>query len=223
MKTISKLIQIFAVIILLAQPVKAQYLQFGVFADPQLSWFSSDTKRFSPNGIVLGFNAGFAFEKYFADRYAITSGASITGLGGNLKYNENGYTLDTRDDIYNITAGSNVKFKGQYINVPLGLKFKTNEIGYSTYYAQLGINGNLKLKGVAWEESNGIEKEVLDKSQTHFGFLSYMFGLGMQYSLGGPSSIQVGLNYSNGMTPAFKAGYGRISIGSVGFRVGLVF
>jgi hypothetical protein len=223
MKTISKFILFTSFILFLNQPIKAQYLQFGVFADPQFSWFTSDTKRFTPNGLVFGFSAGFAFEKYFADRYAITSGASISSLGGNLKYNESGYTLETRDDVYNISAGSNVKFKGQYINVPLGLKFKTNEIGYSTYYAQLGINGNLKIKGAAWEEQNGIEKEVLDKSQTHFGFLSYMFGLGMQYSLGGPSSLQFGLNYSNGMTPAFKAGYGRISIGSLGFRVGLIF
>jgi hypothetical protein len=223
MKTIAKSILLLAFIALSNQTLKAQYLQFGVFVDPQMSWFTSDTKRFSSNGLVYGFNAGFAFEKYFADRYAITSGASISNLGGNLKYNEEGYTLNTRDGLYNIAAGSNVKFKGQYIDVPLGLKFKTNEIGYSTYYAQLGINGHLKLKGAAWQEENGIEKEVLDKSQTYFGFISYSFGIGMQYSLGGPSSIQVGLNYSDGMTPAFKAGFGRISIGSLGLRVGLVF
>jgi len=129
------------IIILSAISANAQKIRFGVFADPQLSWFTSDTKKFTPNGSVFGFNAGFTLEKYFAERYAITTGASINSVGGNLKYNEDGYTLQTRDSTYNIDPGTNIMAKGQYISVPLGLKFKTNEIGYFTFYAHLGVNG----------------------------------------------------------------------------------
>jgi hypothetical protein len=203
--------------------LNAQKIRFGVFADPQLSWFTSDTKQFSPNGPLFGFNAGFAFERFFADRYAISSGASITNLGGNLLYNEDGYSIETRDDEYPILAGSSVKFKGQYISVPLGFKFKTNEIGYTTFYAQLGLAGHLRLKGYAWQEENNVDREVLENDQIYLGFVSYMFGAGLEYSLGGPSALQAGLTFSNSMTPTFDAGYGRIGIGSLALRIGLVF
>lgn len=222
MKALIKSFSIIFFLVLIYLTSQAQNLQFGVFADPQLSWFTSDTKKFSPNGPVFGFNAGFSFERYFADRYAITTGASISNIGGNIKYKEPGI-LNTRDGEYPIAINSNVKVKGQYINVPLGFKFKTNEIGYSTFFAQLGIIGHLKLKGFAWEDTNGIDREVLENKQLRFGFVSYMFGAGMQYSLGGPSALQIGLTYANGMTPAFDAGYGMIGIGSLSLRLGLVF
>jgi hypothetical protein len=203
--------------------IHAQYIRFGVFADPQLSWFTSDTKKFSSNGSVMGFNAGFAFEKFFADRYAISSGASINNIGGNLKYNETGYQVNTRDDVYDISENASIKVKGQYITVPLGLKFKTNEIGYTTFYAQMGIKGHIRLKGYTWIEEHDVDKEVLNNDQLYLGFLSYMFGGGIEYSLGGPSALQVGITFSNGMTPAFDAGYGRVSIGNLGLRLGLIF
>lgn len=203
--------------------LNAQNIKFGVFADPQISWLTSDTKRFSADGSVFGFNAGFGFERYFADRYAITSGASISNIGGILKYNEVGYSIKTRDDNYDILIGQSVKYKGQYIAVPLGLKFKTNEIGYSTFYAQLGVNGHLRLKGFVWQDENGVDREVLEKDQTYLGFVSYMIGVGMEYSLGGPSAIQTGITFTNGMTPVYKAGYGMVSVGNIALRVGLVF
>lgn len=204
-------------------PAKAQNIRFGVFADPQISWFTSDTKQFTPNGPLFGFNAGFAFERFFADRYAISTGASIANLGGNIIYNQDGYTLKTRDGEYDILTGYNVKFKGQYISVPLGFKFKTNEIGYTTFYAQLGLSGHLRLKGYAWQEESNVDREVLDNEQMKLAFVSYMFGAGLEYSLGGPSALQTGITFSNSITPTFNAGYGVIGIGSLALRIGLVF
>ena len=203
--------------------LKAQHIRFGIFADPQLSWFTSDTKKFTSNGMIMGFNAGFAFERFFADRYAIQTGASMNSIGGNLKYNEAGHQVTTRDDVYDIVENTSVKVKGQYISVPLGLKFKTNEIGYTTFYAHMGIKGNLRLKGYTWIEELNVDREVLDNKQIYLGFLSYTIGGGIEYSLGGPSSIQVGAIFSNGLTPAFNAGYGRVSIGTLGLRLGMIF
>ena len=216
----------FAIIVLMsfsANSLKAQYVKFGVFAEPQLSWFSSDTKDFSSDGAIFGFNAGFSLEKYFAERYAITSGASITNLGGALIYNNAGDSLITLDGDYEINQGLSATIKGQYLSIPLGLKFKTNEIGYMTFYADLGLKANVRLKGYAWVEDMNIDREVMHKSQMQFAFVSYYFGAGMQYSLGGPSSILLGLTYSNGLTHLLKDDYSRINVGTLGLKVGLVF
>jgi hypothetical protein len=223
MKTSKARLLIATVLLIFSLSVNAQKIRFGVFADPQLSWFTSDTKKFSQNGAVFGLNAGFSFERFFADRYAITTGVSINSIGGNLLYKEAGYKIATRDSLYEMGAYTNAKISVQYLSIPLGFKFKTNEIGYSTFYAQLGVRGDIRLKGYAWIEDYDVDKEVIDSEQTNFGFISYMIGGGIEYSLGGPSSLQFGVNYSNGMTPAYKAGYGRISLGNVSLRIGVVF
>lgn len=215
--------KILILFILLPLISNAQGIRFGVFADPQLSWFYSDTKKFKPNGPILGVNGGFSFEKFFAERYALTSGASISTLGGNLKYNEAGYKIETRDSIYTISTGANVKINGQYINVPLGFKFKTNEIGYTTFYAQVGLIGHIRLKGFVWEEWHKVEREVLTNSQLKLAYLSYSFGGGMEYSLGGPSALLVGVSFTNGITQTFDAGYGKITSGVLALRLGVVF
>lgn len=196
--------------------------RFSIFADPQLSWFTSDTRKFEPNGSIAGFNIGFTAERYFADRYAIFSGLSINNLGGNLKYKEAGYILETRDNTYTIAQGSNVKLKSQFLNIPLGLKFKTNEIGYFSFFAQVGVSGSIRLKASVWEDTNKIEKETITQ-QFKPVFASYFIGTGIDYSLGGPSSLQVGVVYSSGITESYSAGYGKISMGSLSLKIGIVF
>jgi len=45
----------------------------------------------------------------------------------------------------------------------------------------------------------------------------------MEYSLGGPSALQVGAIFSNGFTPAYEAGYGKVSVGCLALRIGIAF
>ncbi len=194
---------------------------FSIFADPQVSWFTSDTKNFKPNGTVGGFNIGFSADKFFADRYAISTGLSINSLGGNLLYKVAG-KLVTSDAEYTIDSGSSVKAKAQYVTIPLGLKFKTNQIGYLTFYANVGVSGYIRLKASAWETKNQIDKETATK-QFNLMFASYHIGAGVEYSLGGPSSLQAGIIYTSGITKAYKAGSGNISLGSLSLRIGIVF
>lgn len=201
---------------------QTQNRRFSIFADPQLSWFTSDTKKFEPNGSVGGFNIGFTADKYFADRYAFFTGLSINNLGGNIKYKETGYKLETRDSTYDITPGTSIKLKAQYLTIPLGLKFKTNQIGYLTFYAHVGVSGYLRLKAAAWEDKNKIDRETATQ-QFDLAFASYHIGAGVEYSLGGPSSLQAGIVYTSGITEAYKAGYGKVSLGSLSLRIGIVF
>jgi len=195
---------------------------FSIFADPQLSWFTSDTKKFEPNGSVGGFNIGFSADKYFAERYAFYTGVSINNLGGNIKYVDANYKLETTDTTYTIAPGTNIKLKAQYLTIPVGLKFKTNQIGYLAFFAQVGVSGYVRLKASAWDDIDNISKETVTQ-QFNLAFASYHIGAGVEYSLGGSSSLQTGITYMSGITEAYKAGYGKVSLGSVALRVGIVF
>lgn len=221
--TIRKSLYLIAFLLLGFSSTFAQRLAFGVFGEPQISWLSSDTKAYTSNGVVLGFNAGFAVERYFAERYAVTSGVSISNAGGIIYYNNAGDTISTLDGLYTIRQNTSVKLKGQYITIPIGLKFKTNEIGYTTLYADLGLRANINIKGYTWIKDQDVDREVLNSDHLHFGYFSYYFGVGIQYSLGGPSAVQAGLTFSNGLTHPFKGSYSGINVGNVGLKLGLVF
>ena len=201
----------------------AQRLAFGVFGESQISWLKSDTKAFKSDGVTMGFNAGFALEKYFADRYALTTGASIASMGGNILFNNANDTISTLDGVYTINQGTSAKIKGQYISIPLGLKFKTNEIGYTTFFADLGVKANVLIKGHTWIDEYNVDREVLNRKHFNFAHLSYFINAGIQYSLGGPSSIQAGLTFSNNLTSPLKGSYSVLNIGTTGIRVGLIF
>lgn len=203
--------------------VNAQRLAFGVFGESQLTWLTSDTKAYKSDGATIGFNAGFALEKYFAERYAITTGASIASMGGNILFNNSGDTIKTLDGIYTMSQGESAKIKGQYISVPLGLKFKTNEIGYTTFYAALGLKANVAIKGYTWINEQNVDREVLNRKHYNFAFISYFINAGIQYSLGGPSSIQAGLTFTNNLTNPLRDSYSVLNIGTTGIRVGLIF
>lgn len=222
MRKVNYLLSITIAILLFSSSTQGQGIQFGVFFDPQLSWFTSDTKQFSPNGPVMGFKGGFDFEAYFADRYAIVTGVSMANLGGRIKPLED-YTLITREGAYSIPMGTSMKIRGQYLNVPLGFKFKTNEIGYTTFYAQLGAVAHMKMKAYVWEKGLGVDREVMDSKQLNRFFFSYMFGAGVQYSLGSISAVQSGLTFSNGLTSVLKGSNGMVSYGILSLRLGMVF
>jgi hypothetical protein len=223
MKATSKIFVLLVILAFSSSPANSQKYRFTVFADPQLSWFTSDTKKFEPNGSVVGYNIGFTGDRYFAERYALQFGLSLNDMGGNIKYKEPDYKIFTRDGDYTILPNTNVKYKGQYINVPFGFKFKTIEIGYLSIFAQVGVVGHFKLKGFVWEESQGIDREVVTNKQVDWVFASYRIGAGVEYSLGGPSALQAGIIFTNGFTSAYNAGFGDISIGSLSLRLGIVF
>ncbi len=207
-------------LVMLFNSAKAQF-SFGVFADPQLSWFNSDTKKYDPNGSVASLNVGFTAEKYFAERYAISTGLSLNSLGGNIRFSDV-FTLETKDGNYTVAAGDNVKFKAQYITMPLGFKFRTNQIGYSTYYATVGLKGNIRLKGFAWEETNNVDRETAT-DHFAFAFASYYIGAGMEYSLGSESAIQLGVAFTSGLTKFLDVDNGSLVSQSLSLRIGVVF
>ncbi len=48
------------------------------------------------------------------------------------------YSTDNQSII--IDPGQSVKMNLQYLDIPLGLKLKTEELGYGTFFLQLGFN-----------------------------------------------------------------------------------
>lgn len=174
----------------------SQEWRFGVFVDPQFSWFSPDVKSVDRDGMRFHIKGGLEADRYFANNYAITTGISISNAGGIVTYDST-VVLRLRDNEESVAANSPVKYKIQYISVPLGLKLKSNEIGYFSFYANVGFTGSVRIGSKLDIDDNDVSDAAVKEDVRLFN-MSYYFGGGIEYSLGGNTAINVGIVYNNG-------------------------
>lgn len=200
----------------------AQGLKFTVFADPKLSWMSPDLKDVSSEGSKLGVNIGLNVDNYFAKNYAFMTGISIDNTGGKLKYDfeKNMDTRSAEDSI--IPTGSVLNYKLQYINIPLGLKFKTNQIGYTTFYTHLGINGGINIKATGEVDNFELNNENISEEVKLFT-LGYFIGAGVEYSIAGSTAIVIGITYTNGFIDITPDNNNKVTLSNFALRLGVLF
>jgi hypothetical protein len=205
--------------------LKAQDIRFGVFADPMISWFSSDTKVTSNEGSRAGFNFGFTFNRYFSKNYSFSSGLSLLSAGGSL---HNSDTLVMYFNNYNakVSPGQAVNYRIQYLDIPIGLKFESNQIGYITFFTDLGIDAKIRVSGKVDIPSLNISKETATKEISPFA-MSYHIMTGIEYSLGGNTEVVLGIGYENNFIDVTRDLAGqpkdRITQNLIRFRLGFNF
>ncbi len=204
-----------------------QNIKFGVFADPLICWFSSDTKLTVNEGSRAGFNFGMTFNKYFSKNYSFSTGISLLNAGGNLHHS------DTILMVFNnfttkVNPGEVINYKIQYIDIPLGLRFESNQIGYLTFFTDIGLDPKIMVSGKIDIPSHSILKETATKEINPFT-MSYHIMTGIEYSLGGNTALVIGIGYENNFIDITKdyANQGqpsdKIAQNIVRFRLGVNF
>jgi hypothetical protein len=172
-----------------------QKISFGVHADPVVSWFSSDIKETGNEGARAGINFGLNFNSYFTPNYSFSSGISIINCGGTLTSSET-TIMEFTNFTSTVSPGETVIYKIQYLAIPLGLKLQTNQIGYLTYFADLGLDPKVVIGGKCDIPSLEIKGEKALNELNTFN-LSYHITAGIEYSIGGTTALVFGLNFDN--------------------------
>ncbi len=215
---------VFLIIIFLSllQYTKAQEqrLRFGVFVDPQFSWLSPDARNIGKKGTHVGVDAGLVMDKFFQKHYAFATGLSIGSQGGGLSFDEM-KTMHVYDGIDTIPVGATVNYKLNYITLPLGLKFTTNQIGYATYFAQVGFTCRFNVQAKATSSAMNLKDDNISKEINLFN-VGYHFGGGMEYSLGGQTAVTVGIIYTNGFVDLTTSSY-KVTTRTLSVRIGMLF
>jgi len=199
----------------------AQNTRFTVFVDPKFSWMNSDLKSVENDGSKLGVNIGLNVDNFFAKNYAFMTGISINNTGGNLKYDNTKY-LQTNGGNDSVPPGGSLEYKLQYINIPFGLKLKTNEIGYLTFFTHLGINAGINIKATGAGDDFDLENENISDEIKLFN-LGYFIGAGVEYSIGGNAAVVLGLTYTNGFIDITDDSDNRVTLSNVAIRIGILF
>lgn len=176
--------------------------RFGLHASPSISWIKPDTKGYENDGTRLGFGYGVLAEFNLSNNYSLATGLDIVYQGGKLVY-DNKIKYD-EDTVYSNLV--NRKFKLQYLQVPFMMKMSTNEIGYITYYANVGLGLGVRLNANSNDElADG--KEVNDheiSDDVRLLKASFIIGFGAEYSIAKNISLVGNINFNNGFTDILK-------------------
>ncbi|MDF1575294.1 MAG: porin family protein [Bacteroidales bacterium] len=196
-------------------------IKFNLHADPQFSWFSSDEETVEPDGSVFHLQAGLHMDYFFAENYAFTLGLGINNLGGNLLYADS-TEFSSGGETLLVEPVQSVKLNLQYLDIPVGLKLKTEELGYSTFFFQLGFNPMFNLNGKATSNEAFMDKEDI-RDNIHLFHLAYHAGLGVEYKLGGSTAFLGGIRWTSGLTDVTKNDRANVKINTVSIHLGILF
>jgi len=171
-----------------------QGIGFGIHADPLIGWFTSDTKAVINGGPKAGFNFGLSFYKFFTDNYAFSTGLSLITAGGSLSYSDT--IAMNLTDLTTVYPGNDVIYNIKYLALPLGLKLRSNQIGYITFFTDVGVDPKFVLGGNIGIPLQNIEKENADAELKNFNMGYHVTG-GIEYSLGSTTAIVLGVNFDS--------------------------
>ena len=173
-----------------------QKFRFGLTASPSISWFSPETRDYFSEGPRFGISYGVRGEYRLGEYYALWTNLQVSNFGGKLRYTvmETGYGLVDREREYRL----------RYFEIPMGFKLQSSEFGYFTYSGRIGFapGFNLRARGLDSfsHDQNRITIDRDIKGDIPLIRLAFVIGAGVEYSLGGRTSLVGGLMYNNGFT-----------------------
>lgn len=185
-----------------AQKKTRSNFQLGAKISPNISWLNANAQDFSSDGTSARFSWGFIADFQFAEKYFFSTGFNITSTGGKINYP----FINISDSIS--TLGSlHRSINVRYIEFPLSVKMKTRQFGYATFYGQIGMGIGLRLSANANDDfyANGSSTAVSKndqkiEDQINFLRLSMIVAAGIEYNLGGSTSLFGALTFNNGFT-----------------------
>ncbi len=178
--------------------------RLGLHLSPNIAWLKLGTTGYSSNGARIGFAYGLSTEFYLAKNYLLSTGFSINNVGGKLQY----------EGVYEnngVLLPSEIKqtIKINYVDIPLSVKLKTNEIGYVTYYGNFGFNAGIKYNSktdIEYLDFKSIKQtDVANTSNISLININLIIGGGMEYNISGNTNLAVGITFHNGFTNIIKS------------------
>jgi len=182
--------------------------QLGFHFSPNVSWLKADSETIESDGAKLGFSYGVVADFNIADNYAISTGLNM--LTSSVKYNYPDFQ-EANGTPGEESGRTSADLRFRYVQIPITLKLKTNQIGYMRYFGQFGLGTAVAYDAAADTEfkypgnaGTSSKEDVNFDGQTNFFRASLIVGIGAEYNISGNTSILFGLSYDNGLTNVFS-------------------
>jgi hypothetical protein len=210
--------------------------RFGLKVAPSFNWLKPDNvKKFNNGGTTVGFNWGLSGEYMISDNFSFYSGLELNHEKGKINFINNTYyfmqsqyTLVETEEVNGVrvpedTSAYKMKlteraYKSTYVTIPIGVKMKTKEIGYMTYFGEFGLNlafrTGTKINDKATlvdpratastsSDYNDLEDVNYDKDMQPIR-VQLRVGLGAEYKISEGTSLFGGVHYNLGFTNVVK-------------------
>jgi len=195
-------------------------VRLGLTAHPTFGFLKIENGK--GGGLSTGFSYGLMSDFEFTENYSFATGLTVTTINGKgdvLNYQPY-HALSSSTN----SAAYDVKFKMQYLEIPLSVKLKTDEVNDMKWYGQFGLTTNFRI-GAKQDVKSGnttLADDVKATDQTKFLRAGMIIGGGLEYRLSGKTSLLTGLTYNNGLTNIAKNGQ-TIKNHYVGLNIGVFF
>lgn len=200
----------------------------GIYFSPVISWFKPENKKISAEKSRFSYGFGLTSDIKLTKTFALNVGLNFTNNGGSLKYTDSIPEFEAVDSTYSLKKNSTIKYKLQFIEIPVSIKGRTPEIGYTSFFVKFGLSPLLQFKALAdvtVDSGDNVKKEI--RAMT-FG---YHVGAGVLYTLKGNTKLLGEVVFRNGlgdidkveMLIAGKKTDYKVILNSLEIRVGIVF
>ena len=189
---------LFLLFILNANAQRNYGFRLGLTAHPTFGMISAEEGK--SNGTNLGFAYGLMADFNFAEHYSFNTGINITTI--------NGKSTEINAMPYHAVVSStapiayDLKYKMQYVEVPMVIKLKTAQIKEMKWFGQFGLSNGFKIKARQdASTANGVLAEDRNSSDwTRFYRAGLVIGGGAEFDLDGHTSLMTGISFNNGLT-----------------------
>lgn len=177
-------------------PLTSYGFRLGLTATPTFGWIKPEQGK--TDGIGLGFSYGLIGDFNFAPNYSFSTALTITSINGKsteanvLPY----YAPGSAPKAYDL------KYKLQYIDLPLTIKLKTVKTDGKRWYGQFGLSNSINISAkqdaVTGGAVVGDNLNVSDHIKLYRAGL--IIGGGGEFDISGNTGIVAGLTFNNGFT-----------------------
>jgi len=202
-------------------PIMDYGFRLGLTAHPTFGWLKAENGK--GNGTSLGFSYGLLADFNFAENYSLATGITVTTING--KSTEINPRLYAQNANTSVATAYDLKYKLQYLELPLTVKLKTNKIGDLRWYGQFGLSNDFNIGARQDAESGGkgIVTNQNIKSSTRFYRAGLILGGGGEFDVDTHTSITAGLTYNNGFTNIVKDGDRSVKNHYIALNFGIFF
>ena len=196
----------------------ASQIRLGLTAHPTFGFLKLENGK--GNGLSTGFSYGLMSDFEFAENYCFATGLTVTTINGTG-------TILNYQPYHSEAAGNtdyDVKFKMQYLQIPLSIKLKTDEKDDMKWYGQFGLTTDFRI-GARQDVERGntpLVDDIKATDNTKFFRAGMIIGGGVEYRLSGKTSLLGGLTYNNGITNIAKNNHS-VKNHYVGVNIGVFF
>lgn len=197
-------------------------VRFGLQASPNFGWLKPTITQFEKNGLQpkIGFGYGLMIDYKFSEspNYLFSTGFNITKNGGGLiepidSLVVNEVSPSVTNNVY-YTGKVNRSYNMGYVNIPLLLKMRTNEIGYMSYFTSIGIDLGVRTRTLIddkydWQDNRSAlkpaDRENVDiTTEMNLFRTALNISGGAEYNLTGNTNIYFGVGWHNSFLNMFR-------------------